>query len=73
MIPMPSICAAMTINSVLLGITQDRLHFWQRQLHTAFRDGNEERAITCEHHVAEYGLLIAEVMKQLRLSDQGAE
>jgi hypothetical protein len=73
MISMPSICAAMTMNSVLLSITQDRLHFWQRQLQAAFRDGDEKRAATCEHIVAEYGLVLAEMMKQLRLSDEAGE
>jgi hypothetical protein len=63
----------MTVNSVLLNVTQDRLHFWQFQLQAAFRDGDRERAATCEHIVAEYGRLIAEYMKHLRGSKQAGE
>src|SRR5690348_14773531 len=73
MVTMPSVFAAMTVNSVLLSVTQDRLHFWQFQLQAAFRDGDRERAATCEHIVAEYGRLIAEFMKHLRESTQAGE
>ena len=73
MMLMSSVYVAMTTNSVLLSITNDRLHFWRGQLQAAFREGNEERAATCGHIVAEYGLLIAEVMKLLCMSDQAGE
>ena len=42
-------------NYVLLEIAQLRLQFWQRQLQTAFRDDNGERAAVCESIIAEYG------------------
>ena len=64
---------AVTTSSVLLSITTDRLQFWQGQLQTAFRDGSEERAAICGHIIAEYQLLISELMKQLRMADSAGE
>ena len=66
-----SLCSrVIATDYVLLSITMDRLHFWQHQLQAAFRDGNEERAVTCEHIIAEYRLLIAELIKQLPKSQK---
>lgn len=56
----------MTANSVVLNVAKDRLQFWQGQLQAAFRDGNKERAAACEQIIAEYALLIREVMQHLR-------
>lgn len=58
----------MTANYVLLNIARDRLEFWQRQLQASFRDGDPQRAASCEQIIAEYALLIREVMQHLHKS-----
>lgn len=58
----------MTANYVLLNIAKDRLEFWQQQLQASFRDGNQQRTVACEQIIAEYALLIREVMDHLRKS-----
>jgi hypothetical protein len=58
----------MTSNYVLMNITKDRLEFWQRQLQASFRENDEQRAAACEQMIAEYSLLMREVMQQLRKS-----
>jgi len=55
----------MTANYVLLNIARDRLEFWQRQLQASFRHGNQQRADACEQVIAEYALLIREMMQHI--------
>jgi hypothetical protein len=58
----------MTDNYVMLDFAKERLQFWQRELQSAFRDANEERAVACDQIIAEYALLIRKVMQHLHTS-----
>ena len=63
----------MNADNVWLGIAENRLQFWRGHLQDAFRDGNTERVIVCQHMIAEYSQVTCEAMTQLQKWSQSAE